>query len=265
VLRRLAQESAAAAAALVPTLPAGLRQRLATVTANTIAALDALVPSAAGPGLGADTAEGIDADTTTAMDFWFDFDNRFQDAPSPEAIQVMIGLGDIDALVDTFVQRVGEGTVSTSYKDDVTPMRATLVALSGLQLAVFDDHFHGDDELQRLAFEHFGQGDLFDERRPGNEVHMMDAGFTPPIGYHRWWAILRAMTALDIDAVHWQAIGRHVALAWAVQSEARPRQGMHNAPLPPARLAALRTFWLARTDNEIDAAFASGPHPAPVP
>jgi hypothetical protein len=265
VLRRLAQESAAAAAALAPNLPTGLGQRLATVTTNTIAALDALVPSAAGPGFGADMAEGIDADTTTATDFWFDFDNRFQDAPSPEAIQAMIGLGDIDALVDTFVQRVGEGTVSTGYKDDVTPLRAALVALSGLQLAAFDDHFHGDDELQRIAFEHFGQGDLFDERRPGNEVHMMDAGVTPPIGYHRWWAILRAMIVLDVDAARWQAIGRHVALAWAVQSEGRPRQGMHNTPLPPARLAALRTFWLARTDDEIDAAFASGPRPAPVP
>jgi hypothetical protein len=94
---------------------------------------------------------------------------------------------------------------------------------------------------------------------------MMDAGVTPPIGYHRWWAILRAMIVLDIDAARWQAIGRHVALAWAVQSEARPRQGLHNTPLPPARLVALRTFWLARTDDETDAAFASGPRPAPVP
>jgi hypothetical protein len=265
VLRHLAQESAAAATELAPALPAGLGQRLAAASTRTIAALDALAPPAAAHHLVAGMAEDIDAGTTTAMDFWFDFDNRFQDAPGPDAIQAMIGLGDIDALVDTFVQRVGEGTVSTSYQGDVTPLRAALVALSGLQLAAFDDHFHGDDDLQRLAFEHFGQGDLFDERRPGNEVHMMDAGVTPPIGYHRWWAILRAMTVLDIDAARWQAIGRHVALAWAVQSEARPRQGMHNTPLPSARLAALRTFWLARTDDETDAAFAAGPRPAPVP
>jgi len=44
VLRRLAQESAVAAAALAPTLPAGLGQGLATVTADTVAALDAVVP-----------------------------------------------------------------------------------------------------------------------------------------------------------------------------------------------------------------------------
>lgn len=265
VLRRLAQESVAAAAALAPALPPELVQPLATVSSGTIRALDALVPPAAGPAPATHAAEGTDASTTTAMDFWFDFDNRFKDAPSPEAIQAVIGLGDMDALVSKFVQRVGEGTVSTSYKDDVTPRKSTLSALSALQLAAFDDHFHRDDELQRVAFEHFGQGDLFDERRPGNEVHMMDAGITPPIGYHRWWAILRAMIVLDIDAARWEIIGKHLAMAWAIQSEARPRQGMHNTPLPPARLAALRTFWLARTDDEIDAAFASGPRPAPLP
>ena len=87
----------------------------------------------------------------------------------------------------------------------------------------------------------------------------MDAGVTPPVGYHRWRAILRAMTVLGIDAARWQAIGRQVALAWAIQSEARPRQAMHNTPLPPERLATLRTHWLARSDDEIDAAFALGP------
>jgi hypothetical protein len=92
----------------------------------------------------------------------------------------------------------------------------------------------------------------------------LDAGVTPPVGYHRWRGILRAMTVLGI-AGRWQAIGRQVALAWAIQSEARPRQAMHNTPLPPERLATPRTHWLARSDDEIDAAVASGPRPASVP
>jgi hypothetical protein len=267
VLRRLAQEAARTATALIAALPVGMAQRLVTLTDRTVVALDALSPPPT-PSQGGGTGGGGDADTAAAaiaMDFWFDFDNRFQDAPSVEAIQAMVGLGNMDVLVDTFVQRVGEGTVATAFRDDVAPLRPTLVTLSRLQLAAFDDHFHGDDDVQRVAFEHFGQGDLFDERRPGNEVHMMDAGFTPPVGYHRWRAILRAMTVLGIEASRWQAIGRQVALAWAIQSEARPRQAMHNTPLPPERLATLRTHWLARSDDEIDAAFASGPRPAPVP
>jgi hypothetical protein len=73
------------------------------------------------------------------------------------------------------------------------------------------------------------------------------------------------MTMLGIDTARWQAIGRQVALAWAIQSEARPRHAMHNTPMAPERLATLRTHWLARSDDEIDAAFALGPRPAPVP
>jgi hypothetical protein len=244
--------------------PSDVRALVVALTTRTIAALDAPAPAPVGGGVGG--GQGADAEAArVAMDFWFDFDNRFQDAPTQEALQAMIGLGSMDTLVDRFVQRVGEGTVATAFRDDVAPLRPALVALSRLQLAAFDQHFKGDDDRQRIAFEHFGQGDLFDDRRPGNQVHMMDGGVTPPIGYHRWHAILRAMMVLDIDADRWQAIGGHVALAWAIQSEARPRQGRHNPPLPPARLATLRTHWLARTDDEIDAAFASGPRPAPIP
>jgi hypothetical protein len=64
----------------------------------------------------------------------------------------------MDELADTFVQRVGEGSVATAFRDDVASLRPTLVTLSTLQLAAFDDHFHGDDNLEGVAFEHFGQG-----------------------------------------------------------------------------------------------------------
>ncbi len=270
VLRHLAQEAAAVTAALAPTLPAGLPQRLDALTRSTVSALDAVAapPEPAGgaaPGGGGDTDAEAAKAAKAAMDFWFDFDNSFADAPTLEAVRAMSALGTMDTLADQFVQRVGEGTVATAFRDDVAPLRPALTTLSRLQLAVFDAHFTGDDARRRVAFEHFGQGDLFDERRPGNEVHMMDTGALPPIGYRRWWAIIRAMVVLGIDADRWRSIGAHVALAWAVQSEARPRQNRHNTPLPAARLATLRTVWLARTEDEIDAAFASGPIPAPVP
>ena len=87
----------------------------------------------------------------------------------------------------------------------------------------------------QVAFEHFGYGDLFDDRRPpGNKVHMMDSSgpANPPIGYHRWHAIIRAMTMLGIDADRWNAIDRLVALAWAIHAEAQPTQDADNPPLP---------------------------------
>jgi len=159
------------------------------------------------------------------------------------------------------------GTFPEAFRTAVTPSRAGYQTLSQEQLTIIDRHFAGDLDLLRAAFEHFGQGDLFDDRRPaGNKVHMMDSSgpADPPIGYHRWHAIIRAMTVLDVDAERWQAIDRLVALAWAVHAEAQPTQDTANPPLPEARLAALRAHWLTRTSDQLDDAFSVFPFPAPV-
>jgi len=96
---------------------------------------------------------------------------------------------------------------------------------------------------------------------------MMDSSgpANPPIGYHRWHALLRAMTLLGIDADRWNALDRLVALAWAIHAEAQPVQDAHNPPLPEARLAALRAHWLALGPDQLDAAFSVFPFPQPVP
>ena len=72
---------------------------------------------------------------------------------------------------------------------------------------------------------------------------MMDSSgpANPPIGYHRWHAIIRAMTELGIDADRWNAIDRFVALARAIHAETQPTQDAINPPLADARLTTLRT------------------------
>jgi hypothetical protein len=67
----------------------------------------------------------------------------------------------------------------------------------------------------------------------------------PPIGYHRWHAIVRATIMVGIDAQRWTEIDRYVALAWAIQSEAKP----------------VRDTWLRRDLDELDAALDSFPYP----
>jgi hypothetical protein len=84
---------------------------------------------------------------------------------------------------------------------------------------IIDRFNDGDPDGLQVAFEHFGYGDLSDDRRrPGNKVHMMDSSgpANPPIGYHRWHAIIRATTVLGIDADRWNAIARLVALGWPI-------------------------------------------------
>jgi hypothetical protein len=87
----------------------------------------------------------------------------------------------------------------------------------------------------------------------------------PPVGYHRWHAIIRAMVLLGIDAERWSAINRLVALAWEIHADAQPQQDTHNPPLPESRLVALRAHWLTRTDDQLDEAFSAGDFPPPVP
>ena len=83
----------------------------------------------------------------------------------------------------------------------------------------------------------------------------------PPIGYHRWHAIVRATIMVGIDARRWTEIDRYVALAWAIQSEAKPVQDTENPGLSEERLQALRDTWLRRDLDELDAALDSVPYP----
>jgi hypothetical protein len=83
----------------------------------------------------------------------------------------------------------------------------------------------------------------------------------PPIGYHRWYAIVRATIMLGIDAQRWTEIARYVALAWAIQSEAKPVQDTENPGLSEERLQDFRDTWLRRDLDELDAAFDSFPYP----
>ena len=71
-----------------------------------------------------------------------------------------------------------------------------------------DLYFDGNDELERRAFEDFGQGVLFDARhgrRDGDNVHKMDVSGpnNPPIGYHRWHIFIQATVFAGGDCDRW--------------------------------------------------------------
>ena len=66
---------------------------------------------------------------------------------------------------------------------------------------------------------------------------------------------------VGIDARRWTEIALYVALAWAIQSEAKPVQDTENPGLSEERLQALRDTWLRRDLDELDAAFDSFPYP----
>ena len=199
-----------------------------------------------------------------AIPFWYEFDEHFLFNMSPAVANAYAIIRGPDYIRTRWNEHRQKGTYPEGFLADVTPLREGVEFIAKEQLAIVDLHFGGDAQLMQSSFEDFGQGVLFDDRRePGSKVHMMDTSgpANPPIGYHRWHPIVRATIMLGIDAERWTEIDRYVALAWAIQSEAKPVQDTENPGLSEERLQAFRETWLGRDLDEIDAAFDSFPYP----
>jgi hypothetical protein len=206
-----------------------------------------------------------------ASDFWLRFDDQF--LPGPQLPPVVRDAYramdfDFDGLYGLMVGTRRAGTFPAAFVAGAEAIRPSLETLSREQLGLVDASFPGDADAVRLAFEDFGQGVLFDARRPrGRKVHMMDTSGpdSPPIGYHRWHGFNCGFIALGIGAARWLEIARCVGLAWEIQSILKPVQDRTDNPeLDPATLASLREKWLGFTADQLDEAFMSEPYPAGV-
>jgi hypothetical protein len=200
----------------------------------------------------------------TAIQFWSEFDEVFNFDVSTEVANAYAIIRGYDYIRTRWNEHRQVGTYPDGFLADVTLLREGVLFIAQKQLAIMDLHLGGDAEAMQRSFEDFGQGVLFDDRRePGSKVHMMDTSglANPPIGYHRWHTIVRATIMLGIDTERWTEIDRYVALAWAIQSEAKPVQDTENPGLSEERLQAFRETWLGRDLDEIDAAFDIFPYP----
>lgn len=206
-----------------------------------------------------------------SIEFWFEFDNLFN--PSfgqvpDEVFAAYDGIRGIDHPLERWREHRRLGTYPDGFRADMTAIRDPLLFLSAKQVELLDRHFGGNPDAERTAFEQFGEGVLFDDRRPtGDKVHKMDTGGPndPPIGYHRWHPIVRAAVMVGTDADRWLRIDRNVGQAWAIHAEARPVPDAPDNPgLPAARLEQLRSTWQAMSFDELDTAFDSQPWPPGV-
>jgi Copper binding proteins, plastocyanin/azurin family len=200
-----------------------------------------------------------------AIEFWFNFDNAFLFQPAQEILQAYQQIGGPDAFRRLFVLTRANGTYPAAFEQQAQAARDGLLRLTDAQLANMDRHFPNEPESLRQAFEDFGQGVLFDDRRNvGDKVHKMDIGGPqfPPIGYHRWHGFIRAAVAAGADTERWLFLNRCVGLAWHIQSLAKPEEDNPNNPgLPEEQRASLRERWMAMSVDELDAAFDSTPFP----
>ncbi|QJE98916.1 hypothetical protein [Luteolibacter luteus] len=210
----------------------------------------------------------------TTLDFWFDFDNQtlYQRTPEVQAsIDASYGrLGlDLDGLVDEFRTSFASSAHPERFAERIADGAEGFRALADLQMAIIRSHFpDGTNGARQTAFEKFGEGVLYDERRivfTDHVIHMMDGSPTTWVGYHRWHAFVRAAILSGGDAASWQEVLGWIALAWAIQSETDPMvDNPSNPGIPAGRLGELRARWLGADEGFIDAAFVHFRGPAPT-
>jgi hypothetical protein len=152
------------------------------------------------------------------------------------------------------------GTYPGGFISIFAPLKQQLKVLSDIEGAVFDKYYGCDPRGLVSAMADFGQGVLYDPRRPaGALVHMMDG--TPPVGYHAWHAFNRAFAFVGVAPRRWNKFDQLTAFGWAVQSTAKPVADTHNPPLPAAVMRRLARTWLHMRPDEIDQAFMNFPYP----
>ncbi|MFD8824107.1 Tat pathway signal sequence domain protein [Streptomyces sp. NPDC059605] len=204
-----------------------------------------------------------------ANEFWYEYDERFYYHPTPElseAVDVICKpFGDFTKIDSGWAATRTGGRYPRSYLELIRPNRDAFQLLSDAQREVYREFYRHDPQGLVHAFQLFGQGVLFDPRRPaGNKVHMMN--FTPPDfthAYHRWHPFLAGFRLLDIDAQWWTHINRLAGTAWELQSLGRPvTDANDNKPLPRRTVHGITRKWMHRSPRQLDRAFDSYPYPA---
>jgi hypothetical protein len=202
-----------------------------------------------------------------ANELWYQFDEVTMYKSSRELTDAYIAIGELFGgdVERSVLARWQELSKSPEYPHNyaqlVAPVRGALEVLSRAQLDVFDAYYRKRGFGLASAFIDFGQGVLFDPRRADveSEVHSMNGN--PPRGYHTWHAYMRAMMLLGVDTERWESIATYNALAWAIQTVAKPDLRKVNPALPRVTVARLAANWLPRSPRQLDADFQSFPYP----
>lgn len=204
-------------------------------------------------------------------EFWYEFDNQTLWQRTPEINDALFrayfqnGMG-LSTPVDELRTSYSKEDHPAPFEDRLQAGAEGFVDLAELELAIIESHLEEPDDI-RSAFEDFGQGVLHDSRAPrpvSRHIHMMDGSPDDWVGYHRWYASIRASVLFGSPEEQWLHIARCMALAWAIQTEADPEiDNPDNPGLPEERLEKLRHAWMALPWEQLDWAFVTHQFRAP--
>jgi hypothetical protein len=204
-----------------------------------------------------------------ANEFWYEYDERFYYNPTPDLVEAVDVItqpfGDFTQTDAAWAAARSSGRYPRSFIELIAPNKDAFELLSEAQREVYDEFYGRDPQGLLFAFQEFGQGVLFDPRRPaGNKVHMMN--YTPPAfthAYHRWHPFLAGFQLLNVDKKWWTQINRLAGTAWELQSIGQPvNDANDNKRLSRRTVQGVTRKWARRSSTQIDAAFDSYPYPA---
>jgi hypothetical protein len=208
-----------------------------------------------------------------AKEFWYIFDNRYQppeNAPHYNEVMQLF----FDAYL--FLPRPGRGSPSPNldwiflklkekikadplnyeqaFLTEVSKYGDGITALAADQVETIDEYSDDFKEIQE-AFELFGQGVLYDERR-GN-VHQMQGSFPHHmVGYSRWHGFTKAAIALGEDNDFWLNLDRSLFLAYRLQRELLPLDRKQLNPyMEEERLREYESSIMSLQPKSLDEAF----------
>lgn len=134
------------------------------------------------------------------------------------------------------------------------------------------------EQAVQEAFELFGQGVLFDERRNNEQygfwsIHSMDSRYpaSPPIGYYSWYIFVRAYNLVTGDAAFPLCFARSITIGAAVQNLMKPKGASgptktnpNNPPIPAADLEKIREQFGSMGFAELDKLYATAREDSPI-
>jgi hypothetical protein len=198
------------------------------------------------------------------MNFWYEFDNTFHFQIQPTVRQYYQQIfhraepteDPMDHLNARWLYHRRNQSYPDGFKNEIETLSHAIIGLAKMQLTLIDTSFNKNPQLEQKAFEDFGQGVLYDERR-ALKLHKMDGNPPNPlIGYFRWHTFIQSAVLLGENFERWLQIDRYVGLAWAIQSIAPiNEQDPKNQGLDPDTLNELREEWLSMQSQQLDDAF----------
>jgi hypothetical protein len=210
-----------------------------------------------------------------ANDFWYEFDDYFLFNADIEVRDAISNIEPYGRLLNLFYYHQSMGTLNTNFKIDLENLgiKDQIKMLADNILRIIAKYFNDSSNSERISFELFAQGLLFDtgldstglpRRQPGTWIHMMDSEVT---GFVAWYGFIRAVIALGLAETNfdkWLRISRNMALGAAIlttltKQGRKPRQTNNpnlNQPLDENSLNSLRNYWLNQNIDQIDSQIA---------